>query len=254
MSETKPVVKSAFPEFRAAAWPYKFHGTMHIGTLVGGTPTDPKVAEGWIKTKLGVQADEVVQQAVAKVMAETGSTVDEAAKTVADDRHLNAFKRDPEKGLYIEGRQLKSAIREAASVAYAVGKILNDKGNNSWGRTGKGIHGFAAEHIQVVDDRIYLERLAADNVAQKFVHTFHGSGIQYEETVSDVELHFTVQSDYDFSREFWAMLWLTGEYQGLGAARSQGFGRYTITEWEQFDVPAPKPARKAPAKKDATKD
>lgn len=33
--------------------------------------------------------------------------------------------------------------------------------------------------------------------------------------------------------EQWAMIWLTGEQQGIGATRSQGYGRYTVTRWEQ---------------------
>jgi hypothetical protein len=28
------------------------------------------------------------------------------------------------------------------------------------------------------------------------------------------------------------MLWLTGEQQGVGASRSQGFGRYEVIKWE----------------------
>ena len=30
------------------------------------------------------------------------------------------------------------------------------------------------------------------------------------------------------------MIWLTGEQQGIGASRSQGFGRYEVTGWERL--------------------
>ena len=41
-------------------------------------------------------------------------------------------------------------------------------------------------------------------------------------------------SDRDFAAEEWALLWLTGEQQGIGATRSQGYGRYEVTRWERI--------------------
>lgn len=29
------------------------------------------------------------------------------------------------------------------------------------------------------------------------------------------------------------MLWLTGQQQGIGASRSQGFGRYEVVAWSK---------------------
>lgn len=71
-------------------------------------------------------------------------------------------------------------------------------------------------------------------VSQRFVHTFRGSGIQYEEYVTDAEIRFTVTTDYDFTEEQWAMLWLTGQQQGIGATRSMGFGRYEVIKWDRI--------------------
>ena len=136
--------------------------------------------------------------------------------------------------MYIEGRQLKSAIKEAASVARSVDKLPN-----RWGATNKGILGFVAEHICVVEDRLYLGVNQPTGIAQRFVPTFRGTGIQYEEYVEHCDIDFTILSDYEFSEEQWAMLWLTGQEQGIGSSRGQGFGRYTITRWEQI-TEAPK--------------
>jgi hypothetical protein len=229
---------SVFAKFEAKAWPFVYAGTLHLGTIAGGTPTDPKVAEGWIKTKgaLGQDAkDDLIRQAVAEVMVERGVGADEAVAEVAKNKSLNGFKRD-ENGLYIEGRQLKAGIKEAASVAYAAGKLLNG-GKNAWGRTSKGILGFIAEHVCVVEDRLYLGVIEPSGVNQRFVHTFRGSSIQYEEYVTDAKVDFTVKSDHVFTDEQWAMIWLTGEQQGLGASRSQGYGRYAVTRWEKQDAP-----------------
>lgn len=219
---------SAFAKYQAKAWPWTFHGSMHINRIAGGTPTDPKVAENWLKTKLGASSDDLIRAQVSEVMVERGVTAEEATTLVDANRHLNGFRRD-ENGLYVEGRQLKAAIKEAASVAAAAGKLPLRK----WGLTGKGLLGFVAEHVCVVEDRLPLGVFEPSGIAQRFVHTFRGTGIQYEEYVDNAEVDFTITTDHDFSTEQWAMLWLTGEQQGIGATRSQGYGRYTVTKWEK---------------------
>lgn len=221
------MITSAFAEFADQAWPITFMGQLHVRTIVGGTPSDPHVAEGFLKAKLA-DKDDLFREQVATIMAERGVSADEALKEADQLKHLNGFKRD-ENGLYIEGRQLKAALKEAASVAVASGK-LNGK---SWGATRKSLLGYLAEHVCVVEDRLYLGVLEATGVNQKFVHTFRGSGIQYEEYVENAMIEFTIRTDHPFTREQWAMIWLTGEQQGIGASRSQGFGRYTVTRWEQ---------------------
>jgi hypothetical protein len=45
---------------------------------------------------------------------------------------------------------------------------------------------------------------------------------------------FTVVSDYEFSEKEWATIWVTGGSQGIGASRSQGYGRYIVTRWDQL--------------------
>jgi hypothetical protein len=219
--------ESAFAKYIPQAWPHIFHATMHVDRICGGVPSDARTAEGWIRSKLAT-TDQLIQAQVAEVMAERGVSAEEAAKVAADLRSLNGFKRD-DQGLYIEGRQLKAAIKEAASVAAAAGKI-NMKG---WGLTKKWILAYIAEHVFVQEDRLHLGVTEPTGVAQRFVHTRFGSGIQYEEYVDNTNIHFTIATDHDFTEEQWAMIWLTGGQQGIGATRSQGYGRYTITSWKQ---------------------
>jgi hypothetical protein len=220
------VTTSAFAKFEKKAWPYRFRGHMVVDTLAGGTPSDPKVAEGWLRAKLA-DKDALLAQQVGEVMAERGVTAEEAVEYVDSLKHLNGFKRD-ELGLYIEGRQLKAGLKEAASVAVASGKLEG----RGWGKTNKGLLGYLAEHVMVVEDRLHLGVTQPSGIAQRFVHTFRGNGIQYEEYVEKAEIDFTVMTDHDFKPEQWAVIWLTGEQQGIGASRSQGFGRYTITDWD----------------------
>lgn len=222
---------SVFAKHIPQAWPHRYAGTLHIVTLAGGTPSDPNVAEGWLRTKLADKND-LIRDAVAEVMVERGITAEEAAKELDRLKHLNGFKKDPERGgeLYIEGRQLKAGIKEAASVARAVGKLPD-----RWGLTKKGIVNFVAEHIQVVEDRLYLSVAEPSDVLQSFPKNARTgqTGIQYTEIIRDAKLDFTVIADHKFSDDEWAMLWLTAEQQGIGASRSQGFGRYEVVRWER---------------------
>jgi len=218
---------SVFARYNKTSWPHRFAGTLLVGTIAGGTPTDQKVAEGWLKTKLGAK-DDLLREMVAETMAERGVTADEAAKLVDAQKHLNGFKRD-EDGLFIEGRQLKAALKEAASVAVAAGKLEM----RGWGKTNKGLLSFLAEHVHVIEDKLHLGVTEASGITQRFVHTFRGTGIQYEEYVTDAKIAFTVETDYKFTDEQWAHIWLTGERQGIGASRSQGFGKYTVTSWDK---------------------
>ena len=218
---------SVFAAYASEAWPIKFHGELRARTICGGTPSDEHVAEGWLRTKLA-DPDDLIREAVAKTMAERGITADEAAKQVDSLKHLNGFRRD-EHGLFVEGRQLKAGLKEAVSVAVAAGK-LQPRG---WGKTNKSLLGFVAEHVFVLEDRLHLGVTEPTGIMQRFVHTFRGTGIQYEEYVEDAKISFTVAADYEFAEREWAMIWLTGEQQGLGASRSQGFGRYEVTRWDR---------------------
>lgn len=227
---------SVFAVQQAELFPFRFSGQLTVGVIAGGTPTDPNVAEGWLRTKLGLDKGDLIREAVAEVMADRGVSAEEATKIVDTSKHLNGFRRD-ESGLYIEGRQLKAALKEAASCAMAVDK-LKSKG---WGKTNKGLLNFMAEHVFVQETKLHLQEQFGEGlipvteptgVNQRFVHTFRGSGIQYEEYVDNAVIDFTVLADYEFTPAEWAAIWTSGEQQGIGASRSQGYGRYEVTRWD----------------------
>jgi hypothetical protein len=224
-------MSSPFAQWEELAWPYKFRCTLRLNSVAGGCPSDPATAEGWIRSKIQGK-EERIQQMIAEAIAERGLSPDEAAEEVNRRKHLNGFKRDEMGGLFIEGRHVKAALKEAASVAAASGKVKLQK----WGHTNKYILGFMAEHVFVTTDRIYLGRDEADNVAQSFPENkkIGQRGIQLTEYCENVDISFEVVADWEFTEKDWAMFWLTGEMEGLGACRSQGFGRYKVTEWERI--------------------
>lgn len=227
--------QSVFADLQRKAWPYEFRGALQVRNIAGGVPSDPNVAEGWLRSKVET-SDAIIREMVAQVMAEREVTLEQATKEVDTLKHLNGFKRNPDdKTLFIEGRQLKAAIKEAASVAVASDKLKS----RGWGKTNKGLLSYLAEHVMVVEDRLPLLSpetgapiTEPTGITQRFVHTWRGSGIQYEEYVAVADIEFTIRCDHDFTHEEWGLLWLTGQEQGLGASRSQGYGRYTLTRWE----------------------
>lgn len=233
---------AVFEKYYDDIYPHKFSGQLVVSTIAGGIPSDPNVAEGWLKSKLGADRDDQLRELVAEAMIARGITAEQAAEEVSRNKHLNGFKRDQGIGMYVEGRQLKAALKEAASVAAASGN-LDSRG---WGKTNKGIQSYVAEHVFVVEDVLYLGLDPKDGsevqelhqeptgISQRFVHTYRGSGIQYEEYVKDAAIDFTVISDHDFSDKQWATIWTTGQQQGLGASRSQGYGRYEVTRWDRL--------------------
>jgi hypothetical protein len=225
---------SVFAKYRQKMYPYRFAGQIHVFTIAGGVPSDSNVAEGWLRAKLGVNKDDLIRAMVAEVMVERGVTADEATQVVNANKHLNGFKRDEQQGLYIEGRQLKAALKEAASIAVDSGKVKP----RGWGKvnTKKGLLSYLAEHVFVVEDRLHLGVDEPSGVMQRFIHTFRGNGIQYEEYVTDAKVDFTVMTDHDFSEEEWAAIWTAGEQNGIGASRSQGYGRYEVTRWDRLPI------------------
>ena len=121
----------------------------------------------------------------------TNLAVSKAAKDLAG---LNQFKRTKEGVLYIEGRQLKAALREACSVAANAGKIPT----KGWGDPDnkaylKQLKGWFPEHVFVTDQILPLYRengtpvTAEDGILQKFVHTHRGDAIGYEEYVTNAK-------------------------------------------------------------------
>lgn len=239
-----PQSPSVFDDFQDSVFGYQYTGQLTVDTIAGGTPSDPNVAEGWLRTKLGIDKGDELRQLVAEAMIARNITAEQATEEVSRNKHLNGFKRD-ENGLYIEGRQLKAAIKEAASCAVAAGHLKA----RSWGTTNKGLQSFLAEHVFVVEDKLYLgvqdpnliglqaEAIHQEptGISQRFVHTFRGSGIQYEEYVENAVIDFTVIADYDFEADdAWKKIWVLGQQEGLGASRSQGYGRYSVTRWDRL--------------------
>jgi hypothetical protein len=225
-------LNGVFEKYEHQAYPYKFSGTIIVGRVVGGTPSDPKVAEGWIKSKV-TATDDAIRSSVAEIMAERGLEATEAVEELARRKTLVGFKRDSN-GLYIEGRQLKAGLKEAGNIRWPKRK---------WGPTNKGTMGFFSEHLFIAEDKLYLGVTEPSDIVQSFVHTWRGSSVQYNEVVDEAKISFTLETDYDFTEEDWGLLWVTAQKEAIGAARSQGNGRFKLVQFDPLTPETPKPKR-----------
>lgn len=242
---TPPV--SAFADLQKTIYKHEYEGHLYVHRLMGGIPRDPKVAEGWIQSKMGDKDEQMkadVLDRVREQISEAGGSgngggnggvateemVEAAIRAVDENRHLTGFHRSQDGELYVEGRQLKAAIKEAALVALNAGQL-----KKSWGVTKKGVEAWFPEHVFVAEDRLMLGVTEPTDILQRFVHTkLYGSAISYNEFVADAEIAFTVEIDDEMTRKDWAAIWCRVENLGFGAVRSQGYGRCLVRTWEQL--------------------
>ena len=206
------------------------------GKLLGGIPKDPHIIEGWLRSKAGISDTDEVRLAMLRTLVELGAEVTpdmsydqlvDASKSLAAVKNTNGFKRNAD-GLYIEDRQIKAAIKEAVNILYA---------GDRWDKTKKGPRSFAAERVFIRPPEVALGRTEPDGVELLMVHASTPMGprssLSYHEYVNQARLSFEVQVARDqIEHEHWSEIWELCQENGLGACRSQSYGRFDVTRWE----------------------
>ena len=222
--------------------------------LMGGIPQNPEVVEGWIRSKSGVSAEEEIQNLVRRTMVEQGTwkadmtsaEIEQASKLVAGLKETSGFKRDAEGGLFVESRQIKAALKEAVNILYP-GEVWgattrrNAKGEDVTGYRGKGPKSYLAERVFVSPDHIHLDRMEPDGVELVIGHIIGPQGprstLGYHEYVTNATIQFDVLVVRDaIKAEYWPELWSLMEENGIGALRSQDYGRFDIIRWDRVDT------------------
>lgn len=205
--------------------------------LMGGTPKDPKIIEGWLRSKAGISDAEELRQSMLRTLLELGAEVSsemsyeelvKASDHLAASRQTNGFKRD-ESGLFVDSRTLKALLKEVTNILYA---------GDRWGKTKKGPRAFLAERVFPVEDRIYLGRNEPDGVDLFIGHVTGPQGprsnLTYYEYVTGaaVSFHLKVLRASDDIDTAWPEIWELAGENGWGALRSQGFGRFDVVDFE----------------------
>jgi len=228
---------SCFAKYDTRNYPYRYSGKLHCHSIAGGVPRDEKVALGHIKRKMDAP-DNLIRNEVANMMLEQNLDAGDAAEALAGVKGHIGFRKDPTQGLWIPGAHLKAAMREAGNIAVAAGRIKK----GGWGlhSNNRGILSWLAEHVFVMEDRLYLGTNQPSETVQSFIAKITPKGpvsaIQYTDVVYDAKVDFTVETDWEFEEEDWAAIWQTGERNGLGSARKMGYGRYEVTQWKRLKV------------------
>lgn len=217
--------------------------------LMGGVPKDPKVIEGWLRAKAGIESEEEIKQATLRTLLELGADVradmsfeemQRASEALAAQRSTNGFKQD-ERGLYIESRVIKAMLKEACAILFPYQATGNA---GKWGVTKKAARALLAERVFIDPDKVYLGRKEPDGVELMIGHvSIPGKGtvgtLTYHEYVTQATIDFQCKVSQDMvPLDKWPELWSFAEENGLGALRSQGFGRFDIWVWEPMPVNA----------------
>jgi hypothetical protein len=220
--------KQTFEEFKRAFYANTFDEyrvTMHLRDIAGGAPADPALIEAWVNAKCKDKTDEERKKIVDATVHELPSITEEEAKA-----SWCRFKQD-EKGAFIEGRQLKAALKESANVIKTV--LENSKGE-------KGVTALknkVAECVFVIDERVYLTDAAGKPYSgalpteERPIHVMTRQGprtsLKRNDLLKDVHIAFTVRlaKTGAVSEEslFGAFAYM--QFLGLGADRSQGRGQ-----------------------------
>ena len=99
----------------------------------------------------------------------------------------------------------------------------------------------------VTPEHISLGRMEPDGVELVIGHIVgpHGprSTLGYHEYVNRAILDFDVLVARDsIQEEWWVDLWVHMEENGIGALRSQGYGKFDLLKWEKVNLTADAPA------------
>jgi hypothetical protein len=207
--------------------------------LLGGVPRDPKLIEGWLRSRAGLTDGDEVRQVMLRTLSELGVDADasmtfeqleQASEAVAARKQTTGFKVG-ERGLYVEARQVKAMLKESTNVVF---------GGERFGPTRKTGKPFVAERVFVEPDQLWLGVTEPAGVEMTIGHVFSPTGprsiVGYHEFVQNATLEFRVLTMRDcLTPEQWADLWVHAQENGLGALRSQGFGRFYIEQWERIN-------------------
>jgi hypothetical protein len=241
-----PGFVSVFPDNDWAGYQATIQFT---GRLIGGSPSDPKLVEGWLGAKLGITDEEQLRAWTRNHLIEVNGldpadvTDEDLARAIeanASEKKAQVFKRTPDGRPYVEGRHIKAMLKEATNVKFPYpvkwGQQQKPKGGLSAGKTPVN---YFAERV-FVPEQPYVVADDSDGFDLAVGHVDDGFGgkrstIGYFEYCTQPSFSFTLKVlDDCITGEQWAKIMKAAEHGGLGARRSQGAGQFVTTAWERI--------------------
>lgn len=200
--------------------------------LDGGVPKDPKLIEGWVAAKTG-HDDEKTKKLVEEHMPD----IDPVTEGVAEGM-WTGFKKD-DTGHYIETRQVKALFRESATMLSITKKKRGSKQILQHGFEVRGENGGSKIYLGTDGDG---EKLIIEQ-EEKAIHVMTRQGPRSAIKRCDFATNAVLEWEVWILRTAPAEtrrigkteleLMLThAQENGLGANRSQGSGKFDVTEFE----------------------
>jgi hypothetical protein len=201
--------------------------------LIGGIPKDPRLIEGWLRARAGLDDPLELRLVALQTLAQAGADELPIARQdpidLATQQRTTGFKTGPD-GLYVEGRQVKAMLKESTNIVFA---------GERWGPTRKAAKSFFAERVFVDPDQITLGLFEPSGVETVVGHLSGPSGprstLNKYEYVQHPSIQFRVRVLRDcVSAEQWRAIWCHAQENGFGTLRSQGFGRFDVVKWSAY--------------------
>ena len=211
-----------------------------VSPLEGGQPKNPELIRAWLESK--GEPEEII----AKQVAEMGLTAEEAAALVASAKEAGSwcgFKSDGER-YYLGCFQVKAMLKECASVLKLTQRKRGLRDLNQHGNHVRPVDPGAGDRLYVTtpdDQWVTGELPTRDSVC----HLWRGSALKRNDYIDPWRLAFVVRLlCVDRARGGWDPRQLTeadlktvlqlAEESGLGANRSQGYGRFRVVEFKEL--------------------
>lgn len=203
--------------------------------LIGGIPAvnvgDDKsrnIMESWLRKSLG---DKLTEEELAEL---TDKSFDEAASE-AEEESSTTFKSN-DNGIYIEGRQVKAMLKEAAS-RLGYGKAVKGSRPSLRQDLHEALH-VDENAIPIMRDGQYVTE--PDGYEARSIHVMTAQGprtsIKKTAHVNNAELSFTVRilNMVALKEEHLINILAFGQDLGIGADRSQGNGKFEVIDFEHI--------------------
>jgi hypothetical protein len=200
--------------------------TIHLSDIAGGLPADPRLVDAWQEANWRKSAKLLPGDPADS--AEAAQRTGELLEGIPEEKGFTVFPRGPGGVLCIEGRQVKAALKESANILRQLVPVGTPKKVVP-------LRSKLAERVFVVERLLPFtpETTEPDDVIERAIHVMTAQGprdaIKRSEIVKGRDLICTLKvlNDGLFTHEVLGTLLEHMAENGLGADRSQGFGRFT---------------------------
>jgi hypothetical protein len=218
----------------------EYQVTLKLRDVAGGIPADPDLIQGWLNS-LNTEWSEEERARIAKATAESLPEVTEEKEA----RSWVTFKRDENGHLYLEGRCLKAALKEAGNIVKDIvpngGKQVGKYKGKQYGVSN--LKSKVADRCFVVENKVFFQDRDGNRVTEDATHreerpihvmTPQGprSSIKRTDILYDVSLTFTVRrlATEDVPEDTLLACIAYIQQLGVGSDRSQGRGTGRVSD------------------------